>query len=63
MKVRFHLIWILAVLTGVAHGEPTTRIGASYYYVEGGSALVLTAQMDSKGPTGADGRHHWVGLA
>ena len=58
MKASFHLLWALAVLIGAAHAEPATRIGASYYYVEGSSALVLTAQMDSKGPTGADGRHH-----
>ena len=51
-------LWVLAISASVVQAEPTTRIGASYYYIEGGSALVLTAQMDSKGPTGPDGRHH-----
>lgn len=58
MKSGFLFIWTLAVLVGVAQAEPATRIGASYYYIEGSSALILTAQMDSKGPTGADGRRH-----
>ena len=58
MKASLHLFLGLAVYAGVAYAEPTTRIGASYYYVDGASALVLTAQMDNKGPTGADGRHH-----
>jgi predicted secreted Zn-dependent protease len=43
---------------GMAHAEPVTRIGSSYYYVEGGSALVLTAQMENKGPADPNGRHH-----
>lgn len=48
----------LAVMASAAQAEPTTRIGASYYYIDGASALVLTGQMDSKGPEGADGRRH-----
>lgn len=50
--------WLLVMVAGIANAEPTTRIGASYYYVEGTSALVLTAQMDKNGPADADGRHH-----
>jgi predicted secreted Zn-dependent protease len=48
----------LVIVAGAAWGEPTTRLGASYYYIDGSSALILTAQMDSKGPTGVDGRSH-----
>jgi len=58
MKLRKTLLIALISLAGTVHAEPTTRIGASYYYVDGGSALVLTGQMDAKGPEGADGRHH-----
>ena len=43
---------------GIAHAEPVTRIGSSYYYVEGGSALILTGQMENKGPADSSGRHH-----
>lgn len=49
---------LLAVLAGSALAEPQTRVGASYYYIEGTSALVLTAEMGAKGPTGSDGRRH-----
>lgn len=48
----------IAVFPGAAYSEPTARIGASYYYIKGGSALVLTAQMDQKGPMGVDGKRH-----
>jgi len=63
MKAALHTLWVLAIwvlvmVAGVAHAEPTARIGQSYYYIEGSSALVLTAQMDNKGPADADGRHH-----
>ncbi len=30
----------------------------SYYYIDGGSALVLTEQMNQKGPIAADGKHY-----
>jgi predicted secreted Zn-dependent protease len=43
---------------GIGYAEPITRFGSSYYYVEGSSALVLTAQMENKGPADSDGRHH-----
>jgi predicted secreted Zn-dependent protease len=59
MKAR--LIFLLFAMTacgGVAHAEPAARIGSSFYYIEGASALVLTAQMDNKGPAGPDGRRH-----
>jgi predicted secreted Zn-dependent protease len=59
MKARMiFLVFLLAVSAGAAHADPAARIGASYYYIEGNSALVLTAQMENKGPTGPDGRHH-----
>ena len=58
MKAILHLLWAMVVSIGVAYAEPTTRIGESYYYIEGASALILTGQMDNKGPVGADGRHH-----
>ncbi|NIO39708.1 MAG: DUF922 domain-containing protein [Burkholderiales bacterium] len=58
MKAGLHVFWVLAISVAVAYAEPTAQIGASYYYIEGASALVLTAQMDTKGPEGPDGRHH-----
>ena len=58
MKAGLTIVLALAMVAGVAHADPATRIGASYYYIEGASALILTAQMDSNGPTGEDGRHH-----
>ena len=59
MKANLGLFLVLlAACSLTARGEPASRIGASYYYIEGASALVLTAQMDNKGPTSPDGRHH-----
>ncbi len=58
MKAVVTLVLALAMVAGAAHADPATRIGASYYYIDGASALILTAQMDSSGPTGDDGRHH-----
>lgn len=58
MKAGLIIFSALAVAAGAAWADPATRIGASYYYIDGGSALVLTAQMDKDGPTGDDGRHH-----
>ncbi len=54
------LCYLLGILTcaGAAQAEPTSQFGTSYYYIDGRSALVLTAQMDKKGPIGVDGRHH-----
>ena len=59
MKFCFYccVLGIAVFATGV-HAEPTARVGASYYYIKGGSALVLSAQMDQKGPTGVDGKRH-----
>ena len=56
--VGLHIVCALAIVAGAAWAEPATRIGASYYYIDGASALILTAQMDSEGPTSDDGRHH-----
>ena len=58
MKAAVTLVLALAMVVGAAHADPATRMGASYYYIEGASALILTAQMDTNGPTGDDGRHH-----
>lgn len=46
------------MVAGSVHAEPVTRFGSSYYYVEGGSALILTGQMENKGPADSTGRHH-----
>ncbi len=58
MKAALTLVYALAIIAGAAHAEPSTRMGASYYYIEGASALILTAQLDTNGPKGPDGRHH-----
>jgi predicted secreted Zn-dependent protease len=41
-----------------AHAEPSVQHQVSYYYIDGGSALVLSEQMNQKGPQGSDGKHH-----
>ena len=38
--------------------EPLVRLHTSYYYIDGPSATVLTAQLDNHGPVGADGKRH-----
>jgi predicted secreted Zn-dependent protease len=58
MKAGLNIVWVLAIVAGAAWADPATRFGASYYYIDGASALILTAQMDSNGPTSDDGRHH-----
>ena len=37
---------------------PLVHIGASSYSILGQSSLILSAEMDSKGPFGEDGRRH-----
>lgn len=60
MRTCFYYLCLLGCVAyaGASQAEPTSRIGASYYYIEGSSALVLIAQMDKKGPIGVDGRNH-----
>ena len=58
MKRYFCFLLGITFCAGVVQAEPSSRFGASYYYIEGGSALVLMAQMDKKGPLGVDGRNH-----
>lgn len=58
MKTCSCFLLCIVACAGAAQAEPAARMGASYYYIEGGSALVLTAQMDNKGPIGVDGRKH-----
>ena len=36
----------------------SVHVGASSYSITGQSALILTAEMDSKGPVGQDGQRH-----
>ena len=61
--IRVIVIWILAisglaVAAGMVYAEPVTRFGSSYYYVNGNSALILTGQMEKKGPADSKGQHH-----
>ena len=58
MKTTFYCLLGLLAGAVTAEAEPLSRIGASYYYIDGGSALVLMAQMDKNGPIGVDGRNH-----
>jgi len=59
MKASSNLLFVALALCAVSVcAEPAARVGASYYYIEGTSALVLTAQMNNKGPAGPDGRNH-----
>ncbi|HEX4986842.1 MAG TPA: DUF922 domain-containing protein [Burkholderiales bacterium] len=57
MVYRMLLLATLASST-LAWGEPLVRQSMSYYYVDGGSATVLAAQIDQNGPLGADGRRY-----
>jgi predicted secreted Zn-dependent protease len=52
------LAFLVLFLAGPLHGEPLTRQQTSYYYIEGRSALLLTEQMNQKGPVGTDGERH-----
>ena len=56
--IRVIAIWVLVLVASVAYADPVTRFGSSYYYVEGNSALILTGQMEKKGPADLNGRHH-----
>ena len=51
---------LLAALAGAAPAgaEPVSRIHTSYYYVEGGSATVISAQLEKSGPLAEDGRRY-----
>ena len=42
----------------LAFSAPQTHIGASSYSISGQSSLILSAEMDAKGPLGDDGRRH-----
>ncbi|HZP94475.1 MAG TPA: DUF922 domain-containing protein [Burkholderiales bacterium] len=57
-RLRFAAPFFLAALATSAGAEPLVRMGMSYYYIDGGSALVLTEQMNQKGPIAADGKHY-----
>jgi predicted secreted Zn-dependent protease len=50
-------IWIAASAAPAA-AEPLVRMNTSYYYIDGASALLLTEQINQKGPTGVDGSRY-----
>jgi predicted secreted Zn-dependent protease len=52
------LAFVVLLLAGPLHGEPLMRQQTSYYYIEGRSAVVLSEQMNQKGPVGTDGERH-----
>ncbi|MEX0959883.1 MAG: DUF922 domain-containing protein [Burkholderiales bacterium] len=58
LKVSLVLATSLAVLAAPSAAEPLVRMSTSYYYIEGGSALILTEQIRKKGPVGIDGKRH-----
>lgn len=45
-------------IANLAFSAPQTHIGASSYSISGQSSLILSAEMDAKGPLGDDGRRH-----
>src|SRR4051812_27338545 len=47
-----------ALLAPSVTAEPLVRLHTSYYYIDGPSATVLSAQLDKHGPVGADGKRH-----
>jgi predicted secreted Zn-dependent protease len=48
--------WFIAASSVLA--EPLVRMHTSYYYVDGPSASILTAQINQNGPRGADGERY-----
>jgi predicted secreted Zn-dependent protease len=59
-QVFFHHVLIGCVTLGAALpalAEPMVQHQVSYYYIDGTSALVLSEQMNQKGPQGSDGKH------
>src|SRR2546421_12945747 len=51
-------LFVLALVGGSVTAEPLVRLHTSYYYIDGPSATVLSAQLDKNGPVGADGNRH-----
>ena len=49
---------VSALTAGAAAAEPLSRVHTSYYYVDGKSATVISAQMDKNGPTAEDGKRY-----
>lgn len=58
LRVSWVLATGLVVLAAPSAAEPLVRMSTSYYYIEGGSALILTEQIKRKGPVGIDGNRH-----
>jgi predicted secreted Zn-dependent protease len=54
---RLAALLVLEVAIAV-HAEPLLSQQTSYYYIDGGSALLLTEQINQKGPEGVDGKRH-----
>lgn len=52
----FCLAATISVWTVSLAAEPLVRTYTSYYYVDGTSAAVLSAQIDQNGPAGSDGK-------
>jgi len=48
----------LTVALAAAHAEPLVHRQASFYYVEGNSAVLLAEQIGKAGPEGADRKRH-----
>jgi predicted secreted Zn-dependent protease len=48
----------VALLAGAVTAEPLVRLHTSYYYIDGPSATVLSAQLNKNGPVGTDGNRH-----
>ena len=49
---------VALVLAGPVQADPVVRQQTSYYYIDGRSALVLSEQINQKGPMGEDGARH-----
>jgi predicted secreted Zn-dependent protease len=58
MRKNFLLLLLFLTGAGPAAAEPLSRVHASFYYVDGGSATVLVAQMDKNGPKAEDGKRY-----
>lgn len=57
-KTAIAVLLAAAICPPLTLAEPVTRVHTSYYYIDGSSATVLTAQINQAGPKDVDGNHH-----
>jgi predicted secreted Zn-dependent protease len=58
MELKYLLLLAAVAAVTPAGAEALSRIHTSFYYVDGGSATVIMAQMDKSGPKAEDGKRY-----